>query len=250
MRDVTTKTWSSWAIALAIVGFVALLAASMAVYPGGHSWDPHAVGHDFWRNFLCDLDRHTALDGTPNPLGAALGRAAMLVLAAGLLPFFGRLAALAPNARRLGLAMRVAATVAVAAVPAVVFVSGDRYGRLHAVAVVVAGVPGLLACGLAVLALLLDRSAPRRVAWTGAAALAVGVVDFALYAASLSEPGSGHVVVAVLERLANLGLLAWMALAAGSTLRSPPEASASVRPGHVCARSPAAVGLDAGREAA
>ena len=48
--------------------FVAITSVSMRLYPGGTSWDPAARGQRFWTNFLCDLARPTALDGTPNPL--------------------------------------------------------------------------------------------------------------------------------------------------------------------------------------
>ena len=234
------------AIVASVALFVALIAASMALYPGGTSWDPRSAGHDFWRNFLCDLERPTALDGTPNPVGARLGQAAMLVLALGLLPFFHRVGALARGAPRLGRTARVAGTIAVAAVPAVTFVSGDRFGALHAVAVVVAGVPGLVACAAAVAALFRDRAVPRALAMTGAAALGTAAVDFAMYVASLAWPSAGTIAVAVLERLANAGLLAWMVLAAASR----PRPAGRTEEGAVYAGSPAQAGLDAGSKAA
>lgn len=227
------------AILAAVVAFVVLAGTSMAAYPGGTSWDPATRGHDFWRNFLCDLVRGTSLGGTPNPIGSAFGKAAMLVLAAGLLPFFVRVTTLARGTPRLGLAVRITATIAVLAVPAVAFVSGDRFGKLHAVAVVAAGVPGLAACAGAVVALVLDPRAPRDVRWAGVVAAALGIVDFLLYLASLSAHDGGPIAVAVLERLATLALLAWMALAAN---RAPhpaplPEASQADAPRH-----PAVVG--------
>ncbi len=208
------ETRRARAIVASVALFVVLVAASMAVYPGGHSWDRTAVGHDFWRNFLCDLERESALDGSPNVLGAALGRAAMLILALGLLPFFARVSALAAGAARLGVVVRALATITVLAVPGVAFLSGDRFGKLHAVAVVVAGIPGLAACAGAVAALLVDREAPRIVAWAGALALGIGAVDFSLYVRSFTDPQGGTVAVAVLERLATLALLLWMVLAA------------------------------------
>ena len=238
-------------IVVSVVLFVALLAASMALYPGGTSWDPGAHGHDFWRNFLCDLERTTALDGSPNPVGARLGQAAMLVLAGGLLPFFHRVGALAPGAPRLARTARVAGTIAVLAVPGVTFVSGDRFGALHSVAVVLAGAPGLVACGAAFAALVRDRAAPVAVRWAGGAALLVAAVDFAMYVASLAWPAVGTVAVAVLERLANGGLLVWMLLAAAARPRpAPGPAPAGLAALPVYARSPGAAGLDSGSKAA
>src|SRR5579864_57039 len=130
------------AILLSIAFFLPLLGGAMHLYPGGTSWDPSVVGHDFWHNYLCDLLRPTALDGVPNPVGSALAQTATLLLAAGLLPFFWLVGRQFPRLPRLGRAVAVLGTASVAAVPGVVFVSGDRFGVLHGVAVIVAATPG------------------------------------------------------------------------------------------------------------
>lgn len=201
------------AIVMSVAAFVGLVATAIALYPGGHSWDGHARGHDLWRNFLCDLARSVALDGRPNA-GAVAGKLAMVVLALGLVPFFARTTALARATPRLGRAVRALAVVTAAAVPVVACVSGDRYGRLHAAAVIAAGIPGLLAGTGAVLALAWDPRSPRGVVWLGIVTLGLGLVDFALYVASLGAEGGGPVAVAVIERLTTLALLAWMLSAA------------------------------------
>jgi hypothetical protein len=242
------EKWLGRAIVASVAVFVVLVATAMALYPGGHSWDPHASGHDLWRNYLCDLARTTALDGRPNR-GAFVGKLALIVLALGLVPFFARTTDLARELRGLGRVVRLAAVATATTVPAVAFVSGDRYGRLHALAVVVAGVPGLFAGAGAVVALTLDRRAPRAVTWVGIVALGLGTVDFALYVANLHAEGGGPVAVAVLERLTSGALLAWMLLAARAAPPDAPQHAAS-SPRAVTRQSRPAVALDPDRNVA
>ncbi len=236
------------AIVLSVALFTALVATAMALYPGGHSWDSRAQGHDLWRNYLCDLARGIALDGQPNP-GALAGKLAMIVLAAGLVPFFARTTSLAPRAARLGRAVRTLASVTAMAVFLVAFVSGDRYGRLHAAAVVLAGVPGLAAGAGAVLALAWDRRSPRDVLGAGALTLGLGLVDFTLYVANVGADGGGPVAVTVLQRLATVALLAWMLAAAR---RRPADATqhAGSEPRGVTRGSRPPVALEAEEKAA
>ena len=93
---------ASAAILAAEAAFVLLLIPAMRAYPGGTSWDPASSGHDFWLNYLCDLTRSVALNGQPNPAGAALAQGAMGLLALGLLPFWWVLPQLFPSGARLG----------------------------------------------------------------------------------------------------------------------------------------------------
>ncbi len=186
----------------------------MKLYPGGTSWDPATTGHDFWHNYLCDLLRPTALDGVPNPLGSALAKTATLLLAAGLFAFFCLVGRAFPRFPRLARAVAVLGALTTCAVPGVVFLSGDRFGILHGIAVVVAAIPGLAASLLAVVGLVLGEERPKRAAIVGAAALAVALVDFALYVPQVATSAPGPVAVAVLERI-SLGLvLLWMCVVA------------------------------------
>src|SRR5690242_7027467 len=70
---------------------VALLVAAMVSYPGGTWMDPNSHGHDFIRNFLCDLAMPVALNGMPNPVGAVAVPVALFVLSAGLALFWWEL---------------------------------------------------------------------------------------------------------------------------------------------------------------
>ncbi|HEY8079541.1 MAG TPA: hypothetical protein VIF62_35670 [Labilithrix sp.] len=202
------------AIVLSVLVFLPLVFGSMQMYPGGTSWDHASVGHDFWKNYLCDLLRPTALDGVPNPLGSALAKTATLMLACGLFSFFYVVGREFPSLPRLGRAVAVLGALSSCAVPGVVFVSGDRYGIFHGVAVIVAAIPGLSAALLAVVGLALGEDRPKRGAFVGAATLAVALVDFALYVPQVLSSAPGPIAVAVLERIA-LGLvLVWMCVVA------------------------------------
>ena len=75
-------------LVVCVGAFVALIVPAMALYPGGTWWEPHAAGHRFWTNFLCDLEWRTALNGTPNPVGARLAEGAMLSLVLAFVPFW------------------------------------------------------------------------------------------------------------------------------------------------------------------
>jgi hypothetical protein len=199
---------------LSLAIFLPLVVLAMRLYPGGTSWDPTTTGHDFWLNYLCDLLRERSLSGTPNPVGSALAKVAMLVLAGGLVPFFWLLPRLFSRHRRLGIAVRALGTSAALAVPGVVFLPGDRFGILHGISVVVAAIPGLAAATCAVIGLVAGEARPRHAAVIGLATLVVATIDFALYVPQILIDGPGPTAVAVLERISLVLVLGWMALVA------------------------------------
>jgi hypothetical protein len=196
---------------MAVAGFVVLVVAAARAYPGGTHFDHARVGHDFWRNTLCDLTRTVALDGSPNTPGAALAASALIVLALGLGAFFLALPRLfASSHARLARSVRTLGAVTVPLAIAVVLLPTDRFGRLHGVAIFFAGTTGLAAAGLALRALVPAARAPRAVVVCGVLAALLASLDFALYMTELLTAGPAQVAVAVLERLATLVLLAWM----------------------------------------
>src|SRR5688572_11608153 len=89
---------------LSVALFVALIGRAIALYPGGTWFDPGAVGHDPFRNFLCDLTQPVALNGMVNP-GARWAGAGMIALDVGLLLVWLAVPLLAPS--RLGRALRM-----------------------------------------------------------------------------------------------------------------------------------------------
>lgn len=201
------------AAALACVAaFAGLFALAAREYPGGTDWDRTARGHDPWRNFACDLTRSVALNGEPNPNGSLLAQAAMIVLSLGLFPLWALVPHLVPARPRLGVAVRVLGYVGAAAAIAVVLMPSDRFGRWHALAILLAGPPGIAALLLSVLGLAREEARPPVTAAVGAAMLLAAAAAFILYFAYLGR--TGPVVAAVLENLSLLLLLVFMVFVA------------------------------------
>jgi hypothetical protein len=200
-----TRTLGRSALATAAMA-VSLLGGAMHAYPGGTHWDRAAPGHDFWRNYLCDLARTVALNGAPNPLGSALARAAMASLTVTIGLFFWLLSARARARARVRAGIRGLGSVAAGGALVVASLPSDRFGDAHAAAIVVAGTAGLLGATLATACV----AATPVDALLGAVTLVFAAVAFALYVWQLVVPGPGPVAGAVSERLALLALLAWM----------------------------------------
>jgi hypothetical protein len=113
---------------------------------------------------------------------------------------------------------------------AVVLLPTDRFSALHGVAIVVAGTLGLGTTVLAMKGLLVDPRAPRLVVALGAVALGIASADFVLYVRELTMGGPAQVAVAVLERLATLFVLAWMASAARALYLKRPLGGGATAP--------------------
>jgi hypothetical protein len=90
----------------------------------------------------------------------------------------------------------------------------DRFGVLHAVAVIAAGIPGLSAAVLATVALVMGEKPPRVASALGAAMLVFALLDFALYVSHVLRHIDGTPLVAAAQKVALLLLLAWMAAVA------------------------------------
>ena len=201
---------ASAGILAAVAAFVALILLAMAEYPGGTGWDPTSHGNDFWLNYLCDLERTVARNGQPNPLGSALARAAVLVLASGLVFVWWIVPRLSRGSPRLGRAARVLGAVTVPGMLAVGLFPADRFPTWHPIEMILAGLPGLAAAAIAVLGLALEKPAPRVAVVVGGAAVVTAGVDFALYVRQLVGDGPGPTAGAILERVALILVLAWM----------------------------------------
>lgn len=207
------------AVVACVGAFVALIVPAMALYPGGTWWEPHATGHRFWSNFLCDLEWRTALNGTPNPVGAMLAEGAMLALVLAFVPFWPLAArlvavpALAGRVRaRLAAAVRVLGWTSVLGMVGVALMPSERFGAMHGVAVLVAGLPGLSAAVVAAAGQLLARRAlPGAL---GAGMVLFAIVDFVLYVHTMLHGGPGPLFLPVAQKMALLLLLAWMLVVA------------------------------------
>jgi hypothetical protein len=201
------RTVTAWTLLAAVGLGVALLAAAMAVYPGGTALERGTVGHSFWRNFLCDLMQNVAVNGAPNHLGSRLACGALAAFGAALGCFWWLLPAVLEGrcVSRWTLAIRALGAVSLLGLLAVPVVNGPA----HLVAVFASSVPGLAAAVLAMVA------CARAGVWTlgvlAVATVAAATVDSVLYAGSyMTHP---RVIIAALpafQRLALLALLAWM----------------------------------------
>jgi len=205
---------ASTAVQGALVAFAALIVLAMRAYPGGTAWDPTTRGHDFWLNYLCDLPRGVALDGAPNPVGSALARSAIVILALGLVPFFLSVPSLFPARARLGFAIRVLGCVGALGAVAVGLLPNDRFGDVHVYAILSGGVPGLAAAALAVVGLMRAGPSLRLAVLAGCAMFAVSVTDLGIYLVHQVAGSPAPMALAVLERCALLLVVAWMHLVA------------------------------------
>lgn len=208
------------AVLTAVAGFLGLIVPAMHAYPGGTVWDSTTRGSDFWFNYLSDLQRSVALNGQPNGDGAALAQAAMLALTVGMAPFWWLVARVFLDRPRLGWAVRATGVAGVAGSFAVGLMPSDRFGDGHMMAVVLGGVPGLLAAGLAVVGLAGRGRSARAPAAIGAATVLVSSTDFMLYVGSLRQAGPDLPVIAVLERMSILLVLTWMCAVAWHAVRA------------------------------
>jgi len=180
-------------VLIATASGAALLGIAMALYPGGTALDPHARGHSFWLNMLCDLTEPVARNGAPNRPGALV--ATWLVVPA-----------LLDDGRAPGRVVRVAGVVCVAGLLAVPFLEDTA----HAVAIFTSAAAGLLA-GVVTLAALVRGGGPARRWLLLGTMLAATALAATCYARSFAtHPRVVHASVPVTQRVAVLLALAWM----------------------------------------
>lgn len=200
------------AVLAAVVAFVVTMAVAMSAYPGGTWCQRAAVGHDFWRNFLCDLTHAEALNGAPN-VAQGWARAAMLSLTLGLGPFWPLAAAPLGSVklRRAVIALGLGAVALLVLVP---LVPSDHYGKLHGLVVIVAGVPGLSALSIAALGTASNRSEGAVLRVAAGAAFVSTIADMVLYLRVYVGGGESCLVLPATQKVAAAAVLAWMVAAA------------------------------------
>lgn len=198
-----------------LVLFGVLICLSMSAYPGGTWEEPGAIGHSQVRNFLCDLTRPLALNGTPNEAGSRYAELGLLAYALALIPFFLVMPAVFPDRPRLGKLARLAGVLAGLGGVGIVLVPSYRYGpNLHGVAVLLTAVPGLTAAVSATAGVFTTHSSIRLIRAAALGTListGVAVVMFAVQLARGLETTPG---LPVLEKLALACSVAWMLLTA------------------------------------
>ncbi|HXI60259.1 MAG TPA: hypothetical protein VNO55_29545 [Polyangia bacterium] len=201
------RTVTAWTLLAAVSLGMALLVAAMAVYPGGTALERGAVGHSFWRNFLCDLTQGVAVNGAPNHLGAGLACGALAAFGVAVGCFWWLLPAVLEGRcdSRWALAIRVLGAVSLLGLVAVLVVNGPA----HVVAVFASSVPGLAAAVLAMVAC--ARAGVWPLVVLAVATVGAAAIDSVLYARSyLVHPRVVVPALPAFQRLALLALLAWM----------------------------------------
>jgi hypothetical protein len=198
---------------LALIAGVALIGYAMACYPGGTVFDPMARGHSFWLNHLCDLTGAAACNGQPNGIAAPAARAGLASFAVAMAAFWVAMPALFPGWPRLALMVRVAGATSALGLAVLTLVPPSP-GPLHAIVVFSAALPGLAAAVASAVALF--RFAGDRVlGLLAAGTLLAGAADAAIYARkTIVHPNEYLQSIPIIQRLAFLLMLAWMAAVA------------------------------------
>jgi hypothetical membrane protein len=206
---------TSWFLLLSIVGFILLETIAMVLYPGGTWMDRASRGHDFFRNFFCDLTAPKALNGQPNP-GAIFAKVGMFVFTLGLIPFWLLVTSILRQARaRLAKTVLGLGTVSSIAAALVPFVPSQQFGNLHPMLVFLAGIPGILAGGLSTYGLVKTKSGSRLPARLAVLTVILVGIDGVFYAIHVATGYELHpTLLPGLQKIAALSLVAWMAASA------------------------------------
>jgi hypothetical protein len=198
-----SKAWAracAAAMLLSLVGFLGLMAAAMALYPGGNWLDRSAVGHHFFANFFCDLTQPISLSGVMNPVGSRLAQLGMLFFAAALAGLFWLVPYHFALHSRVGRWVRALGECAVLSFIAVPLTPSERFASAL----------------LAARALWISKR--RVLALLGVLTLALGACDGALFAYHLGDAAPPPLLVPAGQKLAALSLVLWMASVAWSVL--------------------------------
>lgn len=187
-----------------------LLGRAMVLYPGGNWLDRSAAGHRFFRNFLCDLTQPVSLSGVPNPDGSRQAQWGMLLFAGALAGVFWVAPHLFRSGQRPRLWARGSGACAALSFMAVPLTPSERFGNVHAALALLSGGFGVTALLCAVWGLFAARGRARALALLGCLALALGVVDGALFIAHLGQVAPPPYLVPALQKVAALVLGAWL----------------------------------------
>jgi hypothetical protein len=194
----------------AVASFSVLIGAAMMLYPGGTWYDRTHQGHAFFENFLCDLLHVRAISGADNTVGAILATIGMVSLVPGLVCFVLLVPEVVPIGARLWRALRAVGVLACSLLVAIPLLPSDRYGILHGVAVLGAGIPATIALSTMVvkIAQIAARSWPWRLLSVALVMTMFASLGLYLRDAVLHAP-STH-ALPVLARFATLLLLVWL----------------------------------------
>jgi hypothetical protein len=192
-----------------IAVFIAGTAVSMAAYPGGTWWAPMRKGHAFCGNFLCDLLHDPALNNEANRAGALWAKVSMLAFIVGIGVFWSmaRCWLTSQRAARVVSKLGIYGTLPLATVP---LTPSNRYPVLHTSAVLLGGLPGLLAFLLFSAALFRQSRVPFSLRFITAFLCLLVVACLCLYAQGALGNTPSPRSLPALERGAVILLLAWL----------------------------------------
>ena len=204
-----TARWQGLGLGAATLTSCGLFFAAMALYPGGNWLDPTAPGHDFARNFLCDILGPVAWNGAANREGRALALGGYWLFCATFAWFWW----LAPTGwsarhRRLGHLTRLAGLASAAAMVAVPLWPPSSRDWLHQIVVYLSGIPGGLAAVGATAGL--HRGGFRRSAALAILVLATVLANGVVYAVHTRLSGTPTALLPTLQRVGALSMVAWV----------------------------------------
>jgi hypothetical protein len=200
---------------------LAMLAGALT-YPGGSWLRPSEPGFSWVANFWCDLTRRPAHNGAVNAWSPLLGTLGFAALGAALVPFWLEVSRLLPT--RQARFVRAAGALSAVGTALVALVPSDRFPALHAPATLSAGILGM-ACGALCGAFALShRRRFPAFASSSILLLSAAVVNLVLYVRAVYFHAPETVVLPVSQKVATLGLIAWMVT--GLRAAAPPRPSA------------------------
>jgi len=211
----------AWGVTFGLGAFLTLMTAAMVAYPGG-TWDDKShVGYSFWQNYWCDLLRDPALDGQSNAFGSNLAGGAMLALAATLTPFWFLASTCFAHRTVLTRCTRAMGSLGAMGLAFVTLLPSDKFGTLHAAAVVLAGPLGITAAILSVVGLKGVARVSRTAVHLGNALLIVATICLFLYMWQVWTETVSSVLVTTLQKIATVLLIAWMGTVTRQALALP-----------------------------
>ncbi|MDF1838058.1 MAG: hypothetical protein P1V35_09335 [Planctomycetota bacterium] len=189
-----------------VVAFTAMWVLAMALYPGGSSFDAGSEGHDFFRNFLCDVLSSETSDGRANRWGAgSMAVGIVILIGGGLWPLWWRV----PVAQPWRTLSRILGSVAAILTGLLCMEQAFRLDLSHHRITLTAGAAGLIPTVLVAVIDWRDSNVTlARKLWLSGTLLA-SLVNYVSY--SMVQWGSELTpLVPTSQKLALLCLLAWL----------------------------------------